>query len=519
MGKARFVMMSPRVKGTKGALNRIQAPNGPLTLCAILREPKWGGHDVWFNDCALEGWENTRDISDRLLERGQTDEQIASYIDSIGPDIVGISVPFSNQYESMFDLARIVKSVSPKIKVVVGGGPITNGVEDFFFARRLFKEGTDDWDKYARLRYVDDPNIDFAIRGEADFTLPQFVDTIMRNGDVSKVPGILMRNQNGSREKYLISSMPEAPELDEIPPPARDIANMEKYFEIGAHHNPKGHSKRVLSLLGSRGCPKRCTYCATHKTFGTRVRVRPKENIREEVRKNVAKYNIGEIQISDDAPSAVRGYFYDLMDIVGETGLPACTPNGLNADYFMSEQLKMWKKAVACGFDQLTIAGESGCQRVLDELIQKKLKVEQTKQAVKNVKEAGAYCHAFVVLGHPSIDGFRAESKEERYQSIQGAFEWGADSYSVSMATPIAGTKLRFEVLKQKLLHPGFTIDDTIFTDSCFRVEGCDTREEFMEEVKEHTVFLKSRLKYGDYKRWNAYTGGVTSEKDKLHQS
>jgi pyruvate-formate lyase-activating enzyme len=53
------------------------------------------------------------------------------------------------------------------------------------------------------------------------------------------------------------------------------IENREEgYFDIGAFHSPKSRSKRVLSVMASRGCPEKCSFCTTPEMWGALVRWR-----------------------------------------------------------------------------------------------------------------------------------------------------------------------------------------------------------------------------------------------------
>src|SRR5262249_38157296 len=124
---ARVLLVTPNLKGVKDGLNRIQPPLGLMIMAAVLRK---GGHEVAIHDTALEGWGNQRQIDDKTLLIGQSDEEIERVIASHAPDIIGISALFSNLVESAHHVARIAKKVNPGVKVVLGGNHISNAVSD-----------------------------------------------------------------------------------------------------------------------------------------------------------------------------------------------------------------------------------------------------------------------------------------------------------------------------------------------------------------------------------------------------
>ena len=83
----------------------------------------------------------------------------------------------------------------------------------------------------------------------------------------------------------------------------------------------------------------------------------------------------------------------------------------------------MFKAMSESGCYQVTLACESGVQRVLDNIINKRLKVDQIKPAIENAK-AGLLVHTFWILGYPG------ETYEEMNETVNFALSSGADSFS-----------------------------------------------------------------------------------------
>mgnify|MGYP001275172844 CR=1 FL=1 len=74
---------------------------------------------------------------------GQPDDVLASVISDFAPDIVAISVLFSNLMESAHNIAQITKTVNPSVTVILGGNHISSAVTDYLYA--LFSKH---WIKY-----------------------------------------------------------------------------------------------------------------------------------------------------------------------------------------------------------------------------------------------------------------------------------------------------------------------------------------------------------------------------------
>ena len=114
MKKGRILLITPNLKGVKDGLNRIQPSLGLMTIAQNLLD---NNHIVKIHDTALEGWNNKIDLSDNKVLIGQSEKEIRNVIEEFNPDIVGISILFSNLNESGHTIARITKSINPKIHV------------------------------------------------------------------------------------------------------------------------------------------------------------------------------------------------------------------------------------------------------------------------------------------------------------------------------------------------------------------------------------------------------------------
>ena len=389
--KSRILLLGPNLKGMAEGLNRIQPPLGLMLSSAIIRN---NGHDVKIHDCALEGWDHRISLNDSMVMIGQSDEELAGVISNFSPCIIGISALFSNLMESAHNIAAIAKKINPKIIVVLGGNHISAAIRDYRYSK--FEK-----DSFFPPRLVDleDVNIDFAMHGEVDFEFPRLVDVLVNGGDVHSIKGLAYKNHNGGLEPFYISDAPsKIADMDSLPLPSRDLVNMEGYFKIGAFHSPKSRSKRVLSVMASRGCPEKCTFCTTPDMWGAKVRWRSTENIITEIRNGISDFGIGELQFEDDTITARKKNLLELCSELEKVGIPWCTPNGVKVNYHESSQLEMFKAMVDSGCYQITLACETGVQSVMDRIVKKRLKIDSIYPAIANAK-GGYACPHFLGVG------------------------------------------------------------------------------------------------------------------------
>jgi radical SAM superfamily enzyme YgiQ (UPF0313 family) len=220
------------------------SPSGPAYIAGAARD---AGHTVEVFDCLFAG--------DRIRE-------LEGHLTRFKPDVIGISirtvtgmVPDENAEFGMkrFDTRILVKEIVDCIKRLTSA-PIVPGGPGFNYYGP-------DW-----LDYLD---LDYGIRGEAEFSFPEYLKRLESGGDIYSIPGCVYR-ENG---RFIKIPRDRIENLDATALPAYDLFNLDKYVErnIGA-----GISTR-------RGCAFRCTYCAYSSLEGTRYRLKSPERVVDEM--------------------------------------------------------------------------------------------------------------------------------------------------------------------------------------------------------------------------------------------
>ena len=370
--------------------------------------------------------------------------------------------------------------------------------------------------------------IDLVMHGEVDFAWPEVAAALVRGvsiDDIREMVGVVTRSNGkyGSRINprpgdLAVKRHHPVPDMTQLPFPARDLVNMAGYHAIGRMHNPHTDGRKVLPVMASRGCPEGCSFCSTPQTWTKKVRWRYVDHIIAEIKQGIDRYGIEEVQFEDDTLTAVYKDGRDgpvglkaLLPRLKELGVKACTPNGSHAGYHQEgrlnpvkggKQLEMYKAMVDAGFVQITIACESGDQRVQDELVGKGLRVEPIGVAIENLREAASYAHTFWTVGYPAMptggrDGgyLRGESGDEIARTVEAAMNCGADSASLAIVTPNPGTRVYRQVVEHELLWGGASLDDTLFLNSLTRVDGFSGPEEFEGYVRSSHTQVRDYLR------------------------
>jgi radical SAM superfamily enzyme YgiQ (UPF0313 family) len=116
---------------------------------------------------------------------------------------------------------------------------------------------------------------DYVIRGEAERSIPLFIDTLAGGGDMGSVPGLSYVRDGKIVNNPIDESFID---LNELPRPdisliAGDMLKKRKWV------------KRVIPIQTSRGCPYNCTFCSVTRMFGRRMRYRDVDSVIEDIRK------------------------------------------------------------------------------------------------------------------------------------------------------------------------------------------------------------------------------------------
>ena len=262
----------------------------------------------------------------------------------------------------------------------------------------------------------------------------------------------------------------------------------------------------------SRGCPEKCTFCTTPEVYGNLTRWRSTEHIMDEIRNDVKEFNIGEIQFNDDTLTVNKNNLYALCKELDKIGLPWCTPNGTKVNYHLKEQYDMYKAMHDSGAYQITLACESGVQRVLDKIINKRLPVETIMPAIERAKRAGLLVHTFWILGFPG------ETREEMQQTIDFALQCGADSFSFSVLAALPGTPIYRQAYKQNLWWQGRESFNSLRT-SLIKVDGFNNPQDFEKFVYDTNIKANSMLKNNDPKRFEYKYGKNANESSLMKQT
>ena len=212
--------------------------------------------------------------------------------------------------------------------------------------------------------------------------------------------------------------------IDEIAFPARRTCHVERYTYylsresggyIRAHGDIPVGARRATSLITTRGCPFRCSFCS-RTPWDIQTKFRSVENILAEIDEIVGLGYTG-LMIYDDTFTLQRQRVLDFCKRLEQYDLLwKCF---IRADRIDSQLAMAMSKA---GCVEVSIGIESGSQQILDG-VGKRTTVVQNTMACKACKDAGISVRAFLILGlpgetHETVAETRAWLDDNRPDSI-----------------------------------------------------------------------------------------------------
>jgi radical SAM superfamily enzyme YgiQ (UPF0313 family) len=242
---------------------------------------------------------------------GDSPNKIISAINENDYNLVIVSALFSAYYNDTEKIINLIKQKT-RSQVVVGGWSIKAE------GSLLFKNSS----------------ADFFLLGNGEYSVPLLVSSLMNNSDLSKVPGLMFRNNNNiiQTNPSKICSLPESF-------PKRDNSYFFK-------------RKRIAKMVISRGCLFKCKFCTIHRY--NNFSARSIESIDNELN-YLHKLGVELINFEDDNLFYEPGFSVELIKILKKyhaLGLNYSAMNGITAKNI----LNYIDEIIEAGFIELNLS-------------------------------------------------------------------------------------------------------------------------------------------------------------------
>ena len=394
-----------------------------------------------------------------------------SFVESYQPTIIGISIMFSTAHKTCMDLALVCKEIWPKTPIVIGGMHATSAVDSI----------------------LENKAVDYVCMGEAESIMVEMAQKANQGKPLDTIQGIVSRLKlaNSKMNNSALLTSPLIDNLDEIPLPAWDLIPMSEYISSGrARRMDEISHDYAATIVTNRGCPFKCTFCATATVHGRKMRYRSTENVIKELEILEEKYGVDLIAVEDDMFTIKKPRFIELCNAIHERfkdRLEFQVPNGLSVSTLDEDVIDALIKV---GISVANVAIESGSEYTQRHIIKKNCNLERAKKVTKLFHDKGVITRTYFIIGFPG------ETRELINESLDYAASLQIDWVNIGIAAPLIGTEMYSQLLERGDIDTSFNWDNAFFQERSF-----DTEEVGAQELKD--IMQRANLKINFFENYN----------------
>ncbi len=273
---------------------------------------------------------------------------------------------------------------------------------------------------------------DVGVLGEGEMTFYEIVSLLNNHGFkrecLKDIPGIVFHGEQGpyvTRSREMISN------IDELPLPYR-LPGLAKEAPV----------------FTSRGCPCRCTFCASHGFWGDRYRMRSAGSVIAEIEALAENPKTKEIAILDDLWMADKKRFRKIAQTLINDGVPEeVTFRGFCRSNMVDKDDILILKEMNYRF--VRFGAETGSERLLKELKGPGITIKDHQTLIDNCVDCGMLCGGSFMFGAPG-------ETEEDIKKTVNFLRKNKGKLSICgfyLFNPIPGTQLWRDLLHRGLVN------------------------------------------------------------------
>jgi anaerobic magnesium-protoporphyrin IX monomethyl ester cyclase len=323
------------------------------------------------------------------------DDEIARRIEEEQPDVVATTA-YTATVGACLRLLGAAREGVPGVTTVIGGVHPT----------------------HMAAEVLADPAVDFVIRGEGERALPELLACLQAGDDPLRVAGVSFR-----RDGVVVHS-PDRPftsDLDSLPV-AWDVLDWPLY-----HYRTKPGSRLAITSW-ARGCRQSCSFCSQRKLWKGSWRARDPEAVVAEARMLRVRFGVDTLEVADEHPTRDAARWEYILDRLIQEDLGIELLVETRADDITRDAGILWKYRAA-GVLHMYVGVESVRQDRLDAM-RKEISVEQSRQAIALLNEAGIITETSFLLGFPE------DTPDTVEETVRLSFEYAPDLAFFLAVTP-----------------------------------------------------------------------------------
>lgn len=341
-------------------------------------------------------------IDDKRPDR----QEVYNYFKEQKFDIVGISAVVSTGYSYVKFLSGLINEACPKTKVILGGNLAA-----------------------AYNVILNKCSVDICVIGRGEKTLIKILEYFKRNDrlslsdELSQIKGVAFLDAD---KKCVYTGCQEA--MDEEVEVQPDYALLEKYSNIHNYiidplnrfdfsydsrsHQPHRLGKKAATLITSKGCVNRCTFC--HRWIKG-YRIFPVKKIVAAIKELQDKYNVGFFIIEDECFGESKRWIEEFLSSIEPLDI-LFTVTGARVS-LVDKDHEIIYRLKKSGMTAIYFGVESGSEKIL-KVMDKNADREQNLKSMKICAQEGVYSIIQLVIGMP---GENQETIKETMDFVKAA--------------------------------------------------------------------------------------------------
>ena len=317
----------------------------PLSLtwpAATLRE---AGHHVNIIDgCALD-----LNIEDFIQKVNRTN-----------PNIVGFNLSTFAFHEFLKIIRKLRSQLD--VPVFVGGSHV----------------------RYYPMETIQKEEVDYALYGEADYSIVNFINALESGSDLRKVDGLLFK-ENGKVVRT--NPQDESFDLSGLPTPAYDLLPIEKYYDFLTKR------KNYAPMITMRGCPYECNFCGMGNTL---TRFASPNKVIEDMH-SLVKLKVREVRFDDTTFTLYKKRTLELCNLMQKEDFDIEFTINTRIDCLNKEIIDALAKAKCI---RINMGIEAANTKILKNL-KKGIDLGIAKNVIQYIQKSGMSVLGFFIMGSP----------------------------------------------------------------------------------------------------------------------
>jgi len=360
----------------------------PLSLAYVASTLEACGHQVQLMDIAASGL---------------SFPSVAKRIKQFDPGLLGFTVTTPLFHQNVSWIKKIKQEVD--LPVIVGGVHVGLYPKETMLHR----------------------DIDFAMIGDAEAGLPEFMAALERGGGFERIPGLCFKR---NAEVIINERQSKCVALDGIPFPARHLLPNERYYSIVSQR------KNFTVMITSRGCAFECIFCDQGRR---KPMLRSAANVIAEIEECYHRFHVREIDFFDPSFTIDKQRGMEICRQIRSRNMDISWSLRTRIDTVDAELLEEMSRA---GCIRIMYGIESAVPAILKSL-KKYTDINRIQEIIRLTTSKGIEAFGFFTIGNPG------DTRQTIRQTIRFARRSALLHAQFTRLTAFPGTELYQRYLDQ----------------------------------------------------------------------